>query len=229
MTISPVRGNASVLSEVVALAGLRVLDVGCGDGALARMMSRAGAHVTGLEPNPVQLARARAAPPEGNETYRDGSAAALPFGGETFSLVVFFNSLHHVPVSEQFRTLTEAARVTRRGGTVYVSEPLAQGPFFELMRPVHDETRVRAAAQEALKRAPEIGLEPLAEIHHLNPIRHANYEEFRSRIVAVNPETAPRFEAHDAVMRAAFARLGTDDGGPRLFLQPMQVNVLTKK
>ena len=42
-----------------SVAGMTLLDVGCGDGALASELARRGAAVTGLDPDPVMIAAAR--------------------------------------------------------------------------------------------------------------------------------------------------------------------------
>jgi len=144
----------AVLDEVLDVRERDVLDVGCGEGWLVRRLSSAGARAVGLDPLPVALERARrddASAPPGR--YIEGGAEALPFRDACFDAVVFFNSLHHVPVESLDVALGEAARVLRPGGVVYVQEPLARGPFFELARAVEDETEVRAAAQNALAQA----------------------------------------------------------------------------
>ena len=149
----PLRDSTDVVRDSLSLAGARALDVGCGDGALVRLMAREGAQATGLEIGEAQLTRARAEPAVARERYSVGRAEALPVEAEGFDIVVFFNSLHHVPVEVQDKALAEAARVLVRGGRLLVIEPVAEGPLFELMRPVDDETEVRAAAIAALGRA----------------------------------------------------------------------------
>ena len=127
MTGYPLRDGADVVRESLTLKGARVLDVGCGDGTLVRMMAREGAKVIGLEISEDQLVRARTASPVADETYRVGRAEALPFDDNAFDIVVIFNSLHHVPVAAQDKALAESARVLKSGGFLFVMEPLAQG------------------------------------------------------------------------------------------------------
>ena len=105
MNSYPRRESTDVVREFLSLPDARVLDVGCGDGSLVRMMVREGAQATGLEISDSQLARARAESPVGGESYRVGRAEALPFEGKIFDVVVFFNSLHHVPIEFQEKAL----------------------------------------------------------------------------------------------------------------------------
>lgn len=62
-----------------------------------------------------------------------GVGERLPFAGGTFDLVLFFNSLPHVPPGAQAAALAEAARVLRTGGDLVVVEPPAGGPGFDLL------------------------------------------------------------------------------------------------
>ena len=146
METLPRRKHREVIEELLALDGARVADIGCGDGALTRLMTRLGARVTGVEPSADQLARARAAEPAGNEDYLQGVAEDLPLPDASLDVAVFFNSLHHVPVAHQAQALQEAARALEPGGRLCVIEPLAEGPHFQANRGIEDETEVRDRA-----------------------------------------------------------------------------------
>ncbi len=221
------RRNADVIVETLDLAGKRVVDVGCGDGHLARHMARHGAAVLGVECSPRQLAKARAAEPQPGVEIVEGVGQALPAADASADVVVFFNSLHHIPPDFMVPALAEAARVLKPGGVVYVSEPLAEGVFYGVCRPIDDEAEVRALALEALRHAP--GLRMVEEFRYLHTVRMASYEAFRERIISANAEREARFAVLDADMRALFAERATpaEDGGFR-FDQPMRVNLLGK-
>ena len=62
----------------------RALDVGCGEGRFCRMLKRNGVDVTGIDPTPTLIARARACDADGS--YVEGAAEHLPFDNETFDL-----------------------------------------------------------------------------------------------------------------------------------------------
>lgn len=223
------RRNADVLLELVALNGATVIDVGSGDGALTRLMTRQGARVLGIETSDYQLAKARAAERQGDEVYAEGTAEHLPAPDCTIDAVVFFNSLHHVEVDAMDQALAEAARVLRPGGFVYVSEPIAEGPFFELCRPVDDETVVRARALEAIRAAGRFGLIAERELTYLHTIIHPDYDSFRERILSANQEREPILARLDADLRAAFQRLATPTATMgHAFDQPTRVNLLRK-
>ena len=224
------RRNTDVIVETLALDGKRVIDVGCGDGSLVRLMARFGAHVLGVECSPRQLAKARAAARVSDEEIVEGVGEALPADDESADAVVFFNSLHHIPISHQAKALAEAARVLKPGGEVYVSEPLPWGAFFEAVRPIDDETWVRGAALASLKGAWVHGLEEESEFTYLHPMVLKDYDAFRDKIISANSEREAKFAELDTEMRQRFAHLAkpAEDGG-FAFEQPMRVNLLRKE
>lgn len=225
---SPHRTNSEVLTASVELSDKKVVDVGCGEGSLVRLMTRHGAKVFGVECNPQQLEKAHEQKPVGGEVYYDGRAEALPFADASIDLVVFFNSLHHVAVDTMDQALSEAARVLKPGGHVYVCEPVAAGPHFELMQPVHDETMVRAKAYEAVQGADARGLKAGDEFTYLHPARHSGFAQFKERMLRINPHRADDFAAQEDALEDAFKRLSVPDGDGFIFDQPMRVNLLGK-
>ena len=106
-------------------AGDRVLDVGCGSGAvtreIARRVGRSGLAV-GLDPSPALLAVARElAHAEGlgdRLEFREGSALRLPFADGSFDAVVCVTVLSHVPNGAS--AIPELVRVLRTGGRLGV-------------------------------------------------------------------------------------------------------------
>jgi hypothetical protein len=123
--------------------------------------------------------------------------------------------------------LAEAARVVGPGGAVYVQEPVAEGAYFELVRPVEDETHVRAAAQEALARAGENGLRTEHELRFDAPVRLRAFGELRERLVLVDPARAERFAAQEERLRAAYAAVAGPGGGAEL-VSPTVVTLLRR-
>ena len=200
---------ASIIAAAFApLAGKRLLDIGCGAGVLARSLSEQGADISGVDPNVEALTLARKAVPKGR--FHEAGAEALPFANDSFDGAIFLNSLHHVPKLAPLRALEEAARVVEPAGPIVVVEPLAEGSFFSALRPVEDETDVRTAAQEALRRALEGGA----------------FEQL-GRVVVVDPARAAAVAENRAEIEATFRRHALVAGDGRMTLeQPMRAHVL---
>ena len=229
MSDRPRLKHTAVLCDRLSLEGARVADVGCGSGALARVMARAGAEVIGIEPGTRQLAYAKAAPPAGGERYVCARGEQLPLPDGCLDALVYFNALHHVPVEFQAAALEEALRVVRPGGHLYIQEPLADGDYFEMMQPIDDETEVRTHAYEALRTAlANPALEELEELVYLAPFREDSFEAFRDAVIAIDASRRPAVEAAGESLRQAFMTAGEQRDGAFWFDIPSRVNLLLR-
>ncbi len=104
------------------VAGQRLLDVGCGDGALASELARRGAIVTALDADPAMLAAVRQRS-EIEDTLLhlvEGQAQRLPFDNAAFERVVAVTTLCFVRDAKQ--AVMEMARVLKPGGRLVVGE-----------------------------------------------------------------------------------------------------------
>ena len=110
------------------LAGARrVLDIGCGEGQIARLAVRGGATtVVGVDPTWAQVAEARAR--GGGPMYARAEAAHLPFGDAAFDAVVACLVFEHIEAVDH--ALAEVGRVLEPGGRFlfFLNHPLLQTP-----------------------------------------------------------------------------------------------------
>jgi ubiquinone/menaquinone biosynthesis C-methylase UbiE len=112
----------------------RLLEVGCGSGAITRVLAgQPGvAEIVAVDPSPVFLAKARElAARYAHVTFRKGDARALDFEDGAFDVAVAHTCLTHVPGPD--RALRELFRVLKAGGSLavfdgdYASTTLACG------------------------------------------------------------------------------------------------------
>lgn len=115
----PLSAPFADFAGVTAGSGMRVLDVGCGPGALTSVLAeRLGAgQVVGADPSSPLVAAARQRLPQVD--IREASAEALPFPDASFDaalaqLVVLF-------MKDPAAGVAEMVRVTRPGGVVAVN------------------------------------------------------------------------------------------------------------
>lgn len=109
-----------LLAEIGDVGGLRVLDAGCGEGYLARILAAHGARVTGADIAPRLLARARAKDPAGAISWRQGdlSQPAPDLAGQ-FELAASHMVLNDVADHRGF--LRTVATALRPGGRYVLS------------------------------------------------------------------------------------------------------------
>jgi len=202
----------ALLATIGPVAGLRILDIGCGEGALSRALAKLGARVTGYDP----FIAGTEATPVGAGSYRlvKATADALPEPDGEADLVLFVFSLHHVPAAKLAGALAEARRVLRPSGRLYVAEPVAQGPHQYVMELFHDETAVRKTAADALARfaAPAFAIDRIARYTERRDF--PDFDAFADRMIA-----GMRFNGYsrEAVLapavRARFAEMAAAHGG----------------
>jgi SAM-dependent methyltransferase len=101
-----------------------ILDVGCGEGQIARLMP--GARVVGVDPTWAQLDVARER--DGGPAYARADAAALPVASGSFEAVVACLVFEHI--REVDAAIEEVARVLAPGGrfVFFLNHPLLQTP-----------------------------------------------------------------------------------------------------
>jgi 2-polyprenyl-6-hydroxyphenyl methylase/3-demethylubiquinone-9 3-methyltransferase len=103
------------------LAGLSMLDIGCGAGLLSEPLSRLGAEVIGLDPaaNAIAAARAHAEATGAKPSYRLGAVEDLAREGAGFDVVLAMEVVEHVADVPAF--VATAASLIRPGGLFAVS------------------------------------------------------------------------------------------------------------
>jgi 2-polyprenyl-3-methyl-5-hydroxy-6-metoxy-1,4-benzoquinol methylase len=123
------------IRQVPDLRGLRVLDIGIGEGFSSVRMALAGAQVTGIEVSAAALERAALLASRSGVTIdlRQMPGENLNFEDGTFDAVLCMSAYHHM---DQERAASEFARVLRPGGRLVLVEPLATNPPAWLYRRV---------------------------------------------------------------------------------------------
>ncbi|MCX2932459.1 class I SAM-dependent methyltransferase [Mycobacterium sp. CVI_P3] len=125
-------------------AGDKVLDVGCGTGALTAHLLSIGADVTAIDPSPPFIeALAKRLP---DVEARLGTAEELPYSAATFDAAVAQLVVHFMP--DPVAGLRQMARVTRPGGVVaacvWDGATGALAPFWDAVRVIDPDAQGEA-------------------------------------------------------------------------------------
>ena len=153
--------------------GHQVLDLACGTGTLAVMISEQnpGVGVTGVDGDPEILRRARAKAKAAGAPipFDEGLSTELPYEDQSFDRVASTLFFHHLTTEDKARTLAEVRRVLRPGGELHVadwtkpSDPLMAALFWPV-RLLDGLDVTRANADGSLPRMFEhAGLGPATE------------------------------------------------------------------
>jgi len=104
-----------------SLAGLNLLDLGCGGGLMAEPMARLGARVTGIDPSPanVAIAASHAARLGLAIDYGEGTAESVLDAGRSFDVVMALEIIEHT--SDPFGFVATCAQLVAPGGLLVVS------------------------------------------------------------------------------------------------------------
>ena len=130
---------------------MRVLDIGCGHGALSLTLSESA----GFDIVAMDILEARVSSVRAKKAARDPGAAArvhivradaesLPYQDESFDAVAATEVLEHL--DEPGRMLSEAARVLRPGGRFFMTTPNAEALPYRILRFLPDAAVSRLAA-----------------------------------------------------------------------------------
>ena len=111
-----------VATDAKPLAGLKLLDIGCGGGLLSEPMTRMGAHVTAVDataPN-IKTAMVHAQQVGLEIDYRHGTAEGLLAAGEgPYDIVLNMEVVEHVADAAEF--LRTTARLVAPGGLMFIA------------------------------------------------------------------------------------------------------------
>src|SRR5215207_2264777 len=112
--------------------GDHILELGPGPGVTTDLLRQRTARLTAVEIDPRLVALLREHTKGSNVEVVQADATAMPFPDGSFSAVLSFTMLHHVPsVTLQDQLLAEAWRVLRPGG-VFAGSDTALGALLQL-------------------------------------------------------------------------------------------------
>ena len=221
--------ESEIFEGVLSLDDRDILELGCGKAELTRLIASngSGRRVVAAEVDTVQHEKNLLIDDLPNVTFIEAGSEAIPLDDESIDVVFMFKSLHHVPVNEMSKALSETRRVLRPGGMAYISEPIFAGSCNDVLRLFHDEEAVRAEAFKALKQFVEDGgLSLVDEIFFNVPVHFEDFNDYEQKVINVthtNHKLGP--ELYEQVREKFSEHMG---GQGADFLVPIRVDLLQK-
>lgn len=206
--------------------GESVLDVACGTGIVARLAAQQVAHggrVVGLDLNPNMLAVARSVT-SGTQPeidWRAGNATELPFGDDSFDVVLCQYGLQYFP--DRLGALREMHRALKPRGRLLLNVPLPLQTYPShlalanaLERYAGPEVAAIINAPFALGRAEELrslvvgaGFQQIRIRIEIDTMRFPSAEEFVRRQVMGSPLAGPVSQISDDAQTNVIAHVAT--------------------
>jgi ubiquinone/menaquinone biosynthesis C-methylase UbiE len=183
--------------------GLRVLDVGCGQGIDVVRYATAGARVTGIDltPRHVALARRHVAALGLKASVVSGDAEAMPFADMSFDRVSSNGVLHHTP--DMPAALREIRRVLVAGGEArvivynrrsfhyWLTQVFTRGIVY---RQLLEERSMAGVLSRGVERS-SIGARPLVRVYGPRELRDmltaAGFVDVHTKVRHFNVEDTP--------------------------------------
>ena len=217
----------AIFNELLSLDGKSIIELGCGKADLTRNIAINGKNrrVTAFERDQAQHTDNLKTSDLPNVTFKSGTAENIEMDDDSVDVVFMFKSLHHVPIDSMNNAFSEIHRCLKPNGFVYISEPIFDGEFNEVLRLFHDEEKVRSAAFKAEQEAVDSGKFKLEKQVFFNaPMHFDDFAAFEKLILGV---THTDFVLSDALfneVKTKFQRHLGNDGAD--FQMPIRVDLL---
>jgi ubiquinone/menaquinone biosynthesis C-methylase UbiE len=135
------------------VAGKKVLDYGCGDGATSFFLAEAGAHSVGVDISPISVENCRREAAKRGLSDRCSfvvmDAENLTFNDSEFDFAVVLGVFHHLDFERSLQTLS---RVLKPEGAIMGLEAFGHNPLFQLYRRRTPHLRTRWETEHILRR-----------------------------------------------------------------------------
>jgi len=221
--------EAEIFESVLSLDNQNILELGCGDATLTRLIATTGSgrSITATEVDSICHEKNLLISDLPNVEFSLSGCENIPSGNNHFDTVFMFKSFHHVPTNQMSASLQEIKRVLKPGGIAYISEPIFCGDFNNILRIFHNEEAVRNAAFNALREAVDRKVFLLIDELFFNTLTSfQSFKEFEKKVIGTtHTQHILSNEQHNKV-KSLFNETYAKNNGD--FIIPIRVDLLQK-
>jgi ubiquinone/menaquinone biosynthesis C-methylase UbiE len=169
--------EVEILFSNIDLHGKVVIDVGCGNGKITRMLSNRCKYIYGID-TPEIIEKTLTGKSLINVQFKSGIGQELPFHDNSADVIIFFASFHHVPDGEMVKAIRECYRVLKNSGQLCFLEPAPkENSYYELLRIADDEAEIQKQAYQIIKSLDSMGFNNLKEAGYYLVRSYGDFED----------------------------------------------------
>ncbi len=221
--------EAEIFESVLSLDNQDILELGCGDATLTRVIATTGSgrSIMATEVDSICHEQNLLINDLPNVDFSLSGCESIPSDDNHFDTVFMFKSFHHIPAHQMSACLQEIKRVLKPDGMAYISEPIFFGDFNEVLRIFHNEEAVRNSAFNALQEAVENDVFSLIDELFFNTLTSfKNFEEFEERVIGTTHTRHNLSDEQYSKVKSLFNETHAQNNGD--FIIPIRVDLLQK-
>mgnify|MGYP001198825263 CR=1 FL=1 len=219
--------SKKILKKELSLKNKSVLDVGCGNGWFGFWAESNGCQVDAIDPSESQIREAKFKDKENKINFLLAGAENINSLKNTYDLIFFFNSLHHIPSNLMEKSIEHCASIMNKNGKIIIIEPIAAGNFHNFVKNIDDETKVRDLAYKAIKNCKQYNLKINTELLYNELKTFNNGLECIEFLSKVDESRKNYIESNKDFLLNEFISLSNFINNKYEFLQPMRLNIIS--
>lgn len=155
MILDPNNRYIQAIQSQISLTGATLLEIGCGAGRMTRDMAHYAQKITATDLDNNLLIKAKKMVSADNVEFIHTPNGIPDLPAETFDIVIYTLSLHHIPKYAMRDHLIHSGSLLKKNGSIIVIEPGNGGSFLDIKKRFGagsgDEGPEKAAAADAIK------------------------------------------------------------------------------
>ena len=149
---------------------------------------------------------------------------------ESFDIIMMLKSFHHVSPNNMLDGLCEINRVLKKNGLVYISEPIFDGNYNDIIKIFHDEQDVRLLAFQAIKLSIKNKLfESVSQFFYNSVVTLNSFKEFENNVINATHMSHNLTKEQYVIVKNKFESYKDLSRTPNYYFEvPMRVDLLRK-